>query len=140
LLGICRGQQILAVALGGSLLQHVPALPGALSHADGEADSTHAVSVLQGSRLAAILDAVLMPDSTAVVNSHHHQAVDRLSVPAGWRVAAATPDGVVEAIEPIDDGVNALAVQWHPERHFVEDGSLSSVSRRLLSFAWASSP
>lgn len=107
-LAICRGMQLVNVAAGGTLVQHVPdvtALPHRLI--DRSEELVHDVDVVAGSRLAAVTGAVSLG-----VNSLHHQAVDRVGV--GLRVVARAPDGVVEALEP-DDGRALLAVQWHPE-------------------------
>jgi putative glutamine amidotransferase len=108
-LGICRGIQVMNVALGGTLHQHVPAdVPDALEHRVQTYEAAHPVSVERGSRLASILGS-----SPVVVNSHHHQAVDRCA--ARLAVTARAPDGVVEAAEAPDHPF-LVAVQWHPER------------------------
>ena len=110
LLGICRGAQMINVAAGGTLHQHLPAcVDGALAHRQ-ELDigrATHAVRVASGSALGAALGREALQ-----VNSLHHQAVDRLG--DGVRAAAWAPDGVVEAIEGVGDGF-LLGVQWHAE-------------------------
>ena len=110
ILAICRGAQLLNVATGGSLLQHVPDLTdGTVEHRQpGAADKvTHLVDLAGGSLTAAVIGATEIS-----VNSFHHQAVDRLGrglLAVGW-----SPDGVVEAIEaPARDFV--LGVQWHAE-------------------------
>jgi putative glutamine amidotransferase len=110
LLAICRGLQVLNVALGGTLHQHLEAFPGTpLSH-DNPLDSParHPVEVSPDSLLAKLLGA-----GSHRVNSHHHQAIDRLA--QGLRVTARAPDGVIEAVE-VQRHPFALAVQWHPER------------------------
>jgi putative glutamine amidotransferase len=102
LLGICRGQQVINVALGGSLQQHV-------DHpqwGEDPAAPIHDVEILAGTFLRRTLGV----DVTAV-NSGHHQAVDRLAPPL--RRAAVSSDGCVEAVEAAD--LLVLAVQWHPE-------------------------
>ncbi|MFZ5818143.1 MAG: gamma-glutamyl-gamma-aminobutyrate hydrolase family protein [Bacillota bacterium] len=107
--GICRGQQVLAVAFGGSLWQDLPAqVPTAMKHRqDGPKwYPTHPVSIAEGSRLAAILG------NQRLVNSRHHQSVKR--VPEGWVVNAVAPDGVIEGMEHPGHRF-ALSVQWHPE-------------------------
>jgi putative glutamine amidotransferase len=105
-LGICLGVQVLNVAAGGSLVQDIPSMvPGALPHADG---ARHRVALEPGSRLAGIVGA-----AEVEVNSHHHQGVKRVG--RGFRVAARSPDGVIEALER-DGPVFQVGVQWHPER------------------------
>ncbi|WP_432087675.1 gamma-glutamyl-gamma-aminobutyrate hydrolase family protein [Streptomyces sp. bgisy095] len=106
LLGICRGMQLLNVALGGTLVQHL----------DGHVEAVgvigrHKVEPVPGTRYAS-----LVPE-TAEVPTYHHQAVDRLG--AGLAVSARAEDGTVEAVE-LADPVWALGVQWHPEMG--EDG------------------
>ena len=110
LLGICGGEQLMAVALGGTLIQHIPDEgPGALAHEQPNPrdEPGHAVAVAAGSRLRQIVRAAEMR-----VNSAHHQAVKAL--PAGLVVDAVAPDGVIEGFE--DPGRRfCLGVQWHPE-------------------------
>jgi putative glutamine amidotransferase len=110
LLGICRGPQVLNVALGGTLWQDLPTQAGLHGHGGGEAESTteHDVLVDGASRLGQILRA-----DRARVNSRHHQAVRRLG--HGLRASAHATDGTVEAIEADGDWF-AVAVQWHPEQ------------------------
>jgi putative glutamine amidotransferase len=106
---ICRGMQVLNVALGGSLYQDLAAqYPGALNHdQDDYLLTPHTIDVVSGSRLHAILGA-----TSLAVNSLHHQAVCRIS--ERLVVTARAPDGIVEAVE-IPDQPFALAVQYHPE-------------------------
>ncbi|MGN6503014.1 MAG: gamma-glutamyl-gamma-aminobutyrate hydrolase family protein [Pseudolysinimonas sp.] len=106
LLGICRGQQLLNVALGGTLVQHID---GHSQH-EHRAERTHPVAFVPGTRHAALLS------GTRSVNSFHHQVIDRL----GDGVVAAAHDeaGSIEAIDV--PGARAMAVQWHPEA-FGED-------------------
>jgi putative glutamine amidotransferase len=109
-LGICRGMQVINVARGGSLHQHLPAVVGHDGHAPVPgAFGSHPVRVTPGSRLAGILDR-----DEADVPTHHHQAVDRLG--DGLTATAWTADGTIEAFE-LDAGESpfVLAVQWHPE-------------------------
>ncbi|MCE9637579.1 MAG: gamma-glutamyl-gamma-aminobutyrate hydrolase family protein, partial [Planctomycetes bacterium] len=108
LLGVCRGAQVMNVALGGSLIQHIPDVPGTGAHRGGV---SHEVRVEPGTRLASLGDGA----ATMTVNSFHHQAVGRLA--PGLRIAARASDGIVEAVEAIDcAGPFFLGVQWHPER------------------------
>jgi putative glutamine amidotransferase len=115
-LGICRGLQVINVALGGTLYQHLPDVVGNDSHSPQETRyGTHKVSVAAGSQLAAILGR-----SEAAVPTHHHQAVDRLGT--GLVATAWADDGVIEAAELAHGesgtspaGQFMVAVQWHPE-------------------------
>jgi putative glutamine amidotransferase len=112
LLAICRGIQVLNVALGGSLYQDIQAqIPGAERHdwypGYPRDHRPHTVAILPDTRLAHILEATTLP-----VNSLHHQALK--DVAPGLIVTARAPDGIVEAAEA-DDHPFAVAVQWHPE-------------------------
>jgi putative glutamine amidotransferase len=110
LLGICGGQQLLNVVLGGTLIQHIPdAIPGALAHEQPNPrdEAGHDVTVTPGTLLAAITGAVTMS-----VNSAHHQAVR--DVGDGVIIDAVAPDGVIEGIE-LPGKRFCLGVQWHPE-------------------------
>ncbi len=109
-LGICGGQQLLHVALGGTLIQHIPdAVPHALAHEQPNPrdEPGHSVRIVAGTRLHAIVQA----DELAV-NSAHHQAADR--VPPRVVVNAVAADGVIEGIE-VPDRRFCIGVQWHPE-------------------------
>jgi putative glutamine amidotransferase len=111
---ICRGMQVLNVALGGTLIQDIPSMVnGAQPHAVPEPRFAiaHEVWVAKGSRLATLM-AEKMDGDTCQVNSRHHQAVK--TVAPGWEVTGTAPDGVIEAIEQ-SGPVFRLAVQWHPE-------------------------
>jgi putative glutamine amidotransferase len=111
ILGICRGIQLVNVALGGSLYQDLPSeRPGPVAHDPAAARETrsHAVRLEPGSRAAAALGATELD-----VNSFHHQAVERLGnglVASGW-----SEDGLVEAVETPLGAPWLLGVQWHPE-------------------------
>ena len=98
-LGICRGLQILNVALGGSLHQHLPDLVGHEGHSPEPAGyGTHEVSVAPGSRLASILNRTDLTDHLpVVVPTHHHQAIDALG--AGLAASAWATDQTIEAAE-----------------------------------------
>jgi putative glutamine amidotransferase len=109
-LGICGGQQLLVVALGGTLIQHIPdAVPGALAHEQPNPrhQAGHTVAIVPGSRLHAIVGSATMQ-----VNSAHHQAV-RDAGPVAV-VNAVAPDGVIEGIEDTRKRF-CIGVQWHPE-------------------------
>jgi putative glutamine amidotransferase len=111
-LGICRGIQLIAVAEGGDLIQHLAPRPGAVQHeqAARDGDPIHAIRIEAGSHLARAFGG-----EEARVNSYHHQAVGRL--PDALRTVASAPDGVIEAIEG-RGGPFLQAVQWHPELAF----------------------
>lgn len=110
-LGICRGAQVLNVALGGTLHQHLPDVLGHTRHQHGNAVfSTSQVRTLPGTRVAALIG------ESSDAQCYHHQAIDRLG--EGLIVSARDGDGVIEAVEA--DPVShpdawVLAVQWHPE-------------------------
>ena len=112
LFGICGGQQLLHVALGGRLVQHIPdEIPGALAHeqSNPRTEPGHEVAVTPGTRLADIVGT-----GPLRVNSAHHQAA--ADEPPGVVVNARAPDGVIEGIEA--PGYRfCLGVQWHPEYH-----------------------
>jgi putative glutamine amidotransferase len=110
-LAICRGIQVLNVALGGTLVQDIPSqCPSALPHAPGEGRATrvHEITVDSGSHLAEFLDADRLS-----VNSAHHQAIGRVA--AGLQVTARSADGIIEGAEWDGDRWWAVGVQWHPE-------------------------
>ena len=111
---ICRGMQLLNVALGGTLIQDIPTMVnGAANHSVPEPRFAiaHEVWVAKGSRLAALM-AEKLEGETCQVNSRHHQAVKQVA--PGWDVSGTAPDGVIEAMEQPGD-VFRMAVQWHPE-------------------------
>ena len=113
-LGICRGQQVVNVALGGTLHQHV-------DHPQWGEDASapvHQVNVVAGTRLHHVLGV-----DTAQVNSGHHQAVDRVAAPL--TVSARSEDGCIEALESVK--LLILCVQWHPDE--MRD---AQTSRRLM--------
>lgn len=126
LLAICGGMQVLAVAAGGKLVQHLPDLGGhVLDHSAGFDAEGHAVEAEPGSCLADVLGARFP------VNTAHHQGMG--SVGAGMRVTARAPDGVIEAYE-LEPPRYGVAVQWHPER-MVQDPGQQELFRRLVDAA-----
>jgi len=129
-LGICRGQQVLNVALGGTLyqdLRHQGVTKIEHSDADGRARTalTHRVRLDPASRLAQLID-----ETSVEVNSLHHQAIKTIA--PRLRVTGTSEDGVIEALES-DDRRFLIAVQWHPE----EIDELPWVRRLFQSFAKA---
>jgi putative glutamine amidotransferase len=131
-LGICRGQQVLNVALGGSLwqdLRHQGVTSVDHSDADGRARTAmmHRVRLDPDSRLAQLID-----ETSVEVNSLHHQAVKTVAPPL--KVTGTSPDGVIESLES-DDRRFLIAVQWHPE----EIDGLPWIQRLFAGFARAAS-
>ncbi len=107
LLGVCRGMQVMNVALGGTLVQHLPDMTELAHYVPDRWDaSAHEVEIAPDSRLRSLLGA-----EPIEVNSVHHQAIERLA--PGLRAVAWAPDRVIEAIET--DSEPVLGVQWHPE-------------------------
>jgi gamma-glutamyl-gamma-aminobutyrate hydrolase PuuD len=106
-LAICRGAQLLNVARGGDLVQHLPETVGTDDHKQTPGEyAVHPVEVKEGSRLASIVD------GRSEVTSHHHQALGRVG--EGLVESAWAPDGTLEAVE--DPSLRfAVGVQWHPE-------------------------
>ncbi len=111
LFAICFGMQILNVMRGGTLIQDIESqMPEAIKHQQGAPRDrqSHRVRLLEGSLLAKLAGA-----ESALVNSHHHQAIE--TVGSDLVATAWTADGLVEALEDPRAGRFALAVQWHPE-------------------------
>ena len=152
LVGICYGLQALNVHRSGTLVQHIESR---INHqAGGKITRAHSVEVEPGSKLAAILSGedaapgafdehqgrqdlgngarrLLIP-----ANSSHHQSADMVG--EGLKVVGRCPeDGVIEALEGTADDHFILAVQWHPERLFAEDGYSRAIFRALVEAAKA---
>ena len=134
--GICRGEQILNVALGGSLIQDIPDHFGCPPerHQHGSAEEPgelHPVEIRAGTRLAALLGAARVP-----VNSRHHQAVGRLAPELALAAAessTAGPEGLlVEAVEARDPRRWVLGVQWHPENLVHREDAAGRAARALF--------
>jgi len=111
MLGICRGCQVMNVALGGTLYTHIPdQLPNALDHAypgNKRMVLVHEVKLEEGTHIAEV-----MREPIVKVNSLHHQGLKDIA--PSLRVTGRAPDGLVEAVE-LPDHPFAIAVQWHPE-------------------------
>jgi putative glutamine amidotransferase len=114
-LAICRGHQVLNVALGGALDQHITERAGVAHGKPGVpgGSSVHDIDLEPGSRLAEAMGV-----THASCSSHHHQAVEHTG--AGLRVTARAPDGVVEGIE-LDGDSWIVGAQWHPEDTAADD-------------------
>ena len=129
--GICRGMQVINAYFGGTLFQDLPSTfpESAIGHRkDPLGVRSHAIAIDPGSRLAAATGA-----TNAVVNSRHHQAVDRLA--PGFKVTARAPDGVVEAIE--HESLPVAGVQFHPEGlvKYADDDFSTRLFANLPAFA-----
>ena len=133
-LAICRGVQVLNVALGGSLYQDIANETGssiAHSQTAPRHEPTHHVKVMgEGTRLGATLGAPEM-----MVNSLHHQAIKRLG--HGLSDVAWAPDGIIEGVEMPDAASLVLGVQWHPEELVGHDPAARSLFRALVAAAEA---
>lgn len=132
LFAICRGIQVLNVALGGTLVQDIPSeIPGALTHGQQAPrdEPTHPVKVMgEGTRLGRVLGALEVE-----VNSMHHQAIKRLGdglTPVAW-----APDGVVEGVEMPGDERFVLGVQWHPEELVGRDAAARNLFAAIVDAA-----
>lgn len=117
MLAICRGHQMLNVALGGTLIQH-------LDTTDDHRDVMHAVHVRQDSLLAQALQT-----TTPRVHSFHHQAIDQLA--EKLRVVATHDDGTIEAVEHIEASW-IIGVQWHPEDTASDDSHQQNLFAELI--------
>lgn len=115
ILAICRGHQLLNVALGGQLHQHIEGDHHRAHSTEGYPSRWHSVRLEGDSRLRELLG-----KDELEVNSRHHQAVLPETVAPGLRATAFSPDGLVEAMESTD-GSWVTSVQWHPERGEVID-------------------
>jgi putative glutamine amidotransferase len=116
-LGICRGEQVLNVAFGGTLYQDIPSQVKSKTPVKHRQNApreygTHTITVKRGTTLYGILKDILEKEDTYRVNSYHHQAVK--DVAPGFVVSALARDGIVEAIE-MEDNPRVLGVQFHPE-------------------------
>lgn len=132
LLCICRGHQILNVALGGTLFADIPLqIPRAMNHnrTDRKNRVVHYVACERGSQMAAVAGGGRMG-----VNSSHHQAVARVAKPL--RVTAVSKDGVVEGMELAPEATGRLpyllSVQFHPERLFAQHGEHLELFRTFV--------
>ncbi len=119
ILGICRGEQLLAVAYGGSLIQHLDGH----RQSEGRGVYEREARIMKDSLLYKLIG-----DEITRTNSFHHQAVK--DVPQGFVVSAVAPDGIIEAIEPVgavDSERFILGVQWHPELIYAYEESSRAI-------------
>ncbi len=118
---ICRGLQVLNVALGGTLIEDIPTEIGSTDHSivGPEVVDCHQMVTIDPDALVA----KAIGETSACVNSIHHQAVR--DVAPGLRAAGWTADGIVEVLDPLDHSWPLLAVQWHPEYLSVNDDPAS---------------
>ena len=137
ILGICRGEQILNVALGGSMIQDVPDHYGCEDsrHQHGTPDVPdmhHRVQLAPGSRLRGLLG-----EDVFLVNSRHHQAAKRVASPlvaVGWHLDTAHPESgpIIEAVEAAEPSRWVFGVQWHPENLVTLKGPAGDAARDLF--------
>lgn len=131
LLAICFGMQILNVSRGGTLIQDIRSqLPEAIKHQQGVPRDrrSHSVRLLEESRLKSLAET-----SNVFVNSHHHQAIEKVGrelVATAW-----TSDGLIEALEDPRPERFVLAVQWHPEIAWEQDEFSKSLFRNFIKAA-----
>ena len=129
-LAICRGFQVVNIAFGGTLHQHLPDDDRFLPHGTPVKDesTSHDIRLAAGSRVAKACG-----DDCVTGTSHHHQGVDRLGeglVATGW-----SPDGLIEAMELDDSDTWLVAVQWHPEDTAASDPAQQGLFDSLVSSA-----
>ncbi|HZP12942.1 MAG TPA: gamma-glutamyl-gamma-aminobutyrate hydrolase family protein [Nevskiaceae bacterium] len=125
-LAICRGMQVLNVALGGTLIEHLPAVVGdKIAHRKPPRDPVpHAVKLKAGSRLASIIGVTELHPM-----SWHHQAIRALA--PGLDTVGTAPDGTIEAVE-MNDAPWLIAVQWHPELTAQQDPTQQKLFDALI--------
>jgi putative glutamine amidotransferase len=131
LFAICFGMQVLNVSRGGTLIQDIRSqVPDAIKHEQGAPRDrpSHRVRMQEKTKLADIAGA-----GDAIVNSHHHQAIE--SIGADLVATAWTTDGVIEAVEDPRPDRFVLAVQWHPELGWENEGLSQRLFRRFVNEA-----
>ena len=133
ILAICRGIQILNVALGGTLIQDIPSqVEEAIKHSQSVNRNydTHWVTIKENSKLASIIG-----ETKTRVNSLHHQAID--VVADNLEVVAKSSDGVIEAVEHTNYASFLLGIQWHPESMAATNEKMNRIFSELIESASA---
>jgi len=134
ILAICRGHQLLNVAFGGGLLQHIDGDDHVADYrSQGFPSRWHEVTIRQGSRLHTALGLPACPPGAAgaLVNSRHHQAVTTERLAPRLEVVARSPDGLVEGVESLAHRW-VVGVQWHPERPEPQQDGFAQASALLF--------
>lgn len=129
-LGICRGMQVMNVALGGTVIQDIrTGHDGAFCHSQKQPSRypSHPVDIESGSQLQ-----VLLGHDTLDVNSLHHQACGKIA--DQLRVSAVSPDGIIEGFESTEHPFY-IGLQWHPEKMFDTDASSIQIFRAFVAAA-----
>jgi putative glutamine amidotransferase len=129
MMAVCRGIQLLNVAFGGTLHQHLPDLPGLAKHGRPQEDEPwvdHEIKVAESSRLAEATGGAAL-----IGRASHHQSIDRVG--EGLSAVAWTADGVVEAVEADHGWV--VGVQWHPEQTAADDPAQQALFDALVARA-----
>ncbi|MCL2673735.1 MAG: gamma-glutamyl-gamma-aminobutyrate hydrolase family protein [Defluviitaleaceae bacterium] len=125
-LGICRGEQVLNVALGGNILQHIE--EGGHQFGEKRTEYIHSVKLAEGSKLRSIIG-----QDEIETNSIHHQSVgDKLG--EGVSISAVSPDGIIEAIE-VASKKFVIGLQWHPEELAAKDSNHMAIFRAFTDAA-----
>ena len=126
ILGICRGIQVLAIALGGKVHQDVTSV-AQVQHSQNSPRwvQTHFINITANTRLSKIAS-----NNKIMVNSFHHQAVK--TIPTGFEATAKTSDGIIEAIESTDKKRFCLGVQWHPEETVETDDFSKNIFKSFI--------
>lgn len=127
ILGICRGAQIINVALGGTLYQDISYFKKDINHSDLEnyEKTTHNIKIINNTKLKAILQM----DETRV-NSLHHQLIK--DVAKSLKVNAICEDGVIEGIESRKEDIFILGTQWHPETMIENSTQMNKIFKALI--------
>ncbi len=126
ILGICRGIQVMAIALGGMVHQDIKGI-ASIQHTQTSPrwSASHYITIFRDSKLFEVCD-----EERIMVNSFHHQAIK--AIPIGFTTSAETSDGIIEAIEPTDHNRFCLGVQWHPEETYDFDDYSKRIFQSLV--------